>query len=119
MSHNVKSLFTNVPIQETIYYILDEICVKSKLSKICSKLIFKPLLLKLTTESNFMFISDFCEQTDGCTMGGPVSVIFSDIYVTMSIHPNLNFTNASWMILLIEEIKINLMTYFRNLTATI
>ena len=27
-----------------------------------------------------MFTSDFYKQTDGCAMGGPLSVIFSDIY---------------------------------------
>ena len=47
--YDAQSLFTNVPIQETIDYILDEIYVKNKLTKICSKLIFKRLLLKLTT----------------------------------------------------------------------
>ena len=44
VSYDVKSLFTNVPIQETIDYILDEIYLKNKLPKICSKLIFKRLL---------------------------------------------------------------------------
>ena len=79
----MKSLFTNVPIQETIDYILDEIYVKNKLPKICSKLIFKRLLLKLTTENTFMLTSDFYKQTDSCTiMGGPLSVIFSDISMT-------------------------------------
>ena len=78
--YDVESLFTNVPIQETIDYILDEIYVKNKLPKICSKLIFKRLLLKLMTENTFMFIFDFYKQTDGCTMGGSLSAIFSDIY---------------------------------------
>ena len=81
VSYDVKSLFTNVPIQETIEYILDEIYVKKKLPKICSKLIFKRLLLKLTTENTFMFTSSFYKQIDGCTMVGPLSVIFSDIYI--------------------------------------
>ena len=36
--YDVKSLFTNVPIQETIDFILDEIYVKNKLPKICSNL---------------------------------------------------------------------------------
>ena len=77
----MKSLFTNVPIQETIDYILDEMYIKNKLPKICSKLIFKRLLLKLTIENTFMFTSEFYKQTDGCTMDGPLSVIFSDIYI--------------------------------------
>ena len=57
--YDVKSLFTNVPIQETIDYILDEIYVKNKLLKACSKLIFKRWLLKLRTEKTFMFTSNF------------------------------------------------------------
>ena len=73
----MKSLFTkNVPFQETIDYILDEICVKNKLPKICPKLIFKPLLLKLSTKNTFIFTSNFYKQTDGCTIGGLLSVIF-------------------------------------------
>ena len=79
VSYDVKSLFISVPIQETIDYILDEIYVKNKLPKVCSKLIFKRLLLNLTTENTFMFNSSFYKQIDGCEMGGPLSVIFSDI----------------------------------------
>ena len=81
MWYDVKFLFTNVPIQKTIDYILDEIYVKNKLPKICSKLIFNRLQLKLTTENTFMSTSNFYKQIDGCTMGAPLSVIFSDIYI--------------------------------------
>ena len=51
------------------------------LPKICSKLIFKRLLLKLTAGNTAMFTSSFYKQIDGCTMGGLLSVIFSDIYI--------------------------------------
>ena len=50
VSHNVESLFTNVLVHETIEYIINEIYVENKLPKVCSKLIFKRLLPKLTTE---------------------------------------------------------------------
>ena len=56
--------------------------VENKLSKLSSKLIFKRLLFKLTTENTFMINSKFYKQVDGCSMGGPLSVIFSDIYMT-------------------------------------
>ena len=55
VSYDTESLFTNVPITETIEYILDEIYVKNKLPKLCSRLIFKRLFLELTTESTYMF----------------------------------------------------------------
>ena len=50
--------------------------------KIYSKLIFKRLLLTLITENTFMFVSKFYKQTDACTMGGPISVALSYLYVT-------------------------------------
>ena len=43
VSYDVESLFTNVPVHEPVHeaidYILEEIYVKEKLPKICSKLI--------------------------------------------------------------------------------
>ena len=86
VSYDVKSLLTNVSIQETIDYILDEIYVKNKLPKICSKLIFKRLLLKLTTENTFKFTSEFYKQNHGCTIGEPLSVIFSNTNMTKTEH---------------------------------
>ena len=82
VSYDIESLFTNIPINDTIDYILDQIYVKHKLKPICSKLIFKHLLIKLSAEVTFTFNSKFCKQTDGCTMGGLLSVTFSDIYMT-------------------------------------
>ena len=55
----MESLFTNSPVHETMEYIISEIYVVSKISKLCSKLIFKLLLLKLTTENTFMLNSKF------------------------------------------------------------
>ena len=78
----MESLFTNIPVKETIDYIMNEIYVNQKLKPMCSKLIFKRLLLKLTTESTLIFNTKFYRQIDGCTMGGPLSVVFSDIFMT-------------------------------------
>ena len=49
---------------------------------ICSKLIFKQLLYKLTTECTFQFNMKLFKQIDGCSMGGPLSVTLSDINMT-------------------------------------
>ena len=41
-------------------------------------------MTKLATECTFKFNRRFLKQVDGCTMEGPLSVTFSDIYmVTM------------------------------------
>ena len=81
VSYDVESLFTNILIEETINYIIDQIYVHKKLTPICSKLIFRRLLIKLATECTFKFNSRFLKQVDGCTMGGPLSVTFSAIYM--------------------------------------
>ena len=39
-------------------------------------------MLKSVTESVYIFQSHFYKQTDGCTMSGPMSVTFSNIYLT-------------------------------------
>ena len=46
-----------------------------------SKLISRKLLIKLTAECTFKFNSKFLKQVDACTMGGLLSVTFSDIYI--------------------------------------
>ena len=93
VSYNVESLFTNVPVHETIGYILHGIYVKEKLLIICSKLIMKHLLLKLTTENTFMLNSKFYKQIDGCTLGGLLSVIFSDISMIKAEEEVVKLTN--------------------------
>ena len=79
VSYDVESLFTNMPIEETINYMTEQIYLHEKLRPICSKLIFRRLLIKLATECTFKFNSRFLKQVDGCTMGGTLSVTFSDI----------------------------------------
>ena len=81
VSYDVKSLFTNASVRKTIEYIINEIYGENKLPKLCSKLIFKRLLPKLTTENTYMLNSKFYKQVDVCSMEGPLSVIFSDIYM--------------------------------------
>ena len=81
VSYDVESLFINIPINETIDCILDQIYNKKKLEPICSKLIFKHLLFKLANEVIFTINNNFVKKTDGCAMGGPLSVTFSDIFM--------------------------------------
>ena len=78
MSYYIKSLFTNVSINETIEYFLEEIYVHNKLPKLCSHLIFHRHLLKLTTGSTYMFNSKVYKQSVRSTISGSSSVTFSN-----------------------------------------
>ena len=57
--HDVESLFANIPIQEAISYIIEQIYVPKKLTPNCLKLIFRGLLIKLPTECTFKYNNRF------------------------------------------------------------
>ena len=83
ISYDVESLFTNVPVEETIEYILDEIFVHKRLKPLCkSRLIMKRFLQKLVSDSLFTVNGRLLKQVDGCSMGSPLSVDISGIFMT-------------------------------------
>ena len=81
VSYDVESLFTSIPVAETIQYILNRVYTNKELKPLCKKSIFKKLLIKLTKESVFSANNCLIKQIDGCPMGDPISMVFSDIYM--------------------------------------
>ena len=82
ISYDVVSLFTNVPIEDTIEYIINEIYVKKRLKPICTKLIMKRMLKRLTSDCLFTINNRLLKQIDGCAMGSPLSVVLSGIFMS-------------------------------------
>ena len=80
-SYDVESLFTSIAVAEAIEYILKRIYTNKESKPICKKSIFKKLLIKLTKKSVFSANDRLIKQIDGCPMGSPISVVFSDIYM--------------------------------------
>ena len=68
-AYDVEPLFISIPVAETIEYILKRIYTN------------KETLMKLTKELVFSVNDRLIKQIDGCPMGGPISVIFQDIYM--------------------------------------
>ena len=62
VSYNVESLFTNIPMEETVTYIIEQIYVHGKLTPTCLKLIFRRLLIKLAIECTFKFNRRFLNK---------------------------------------------------------
>ena len=82
ISYDVESLFTNVPLEDTIEYILDEIYVHKTLKPICkSRLIMKRFLKRLASDCIFSINGRLLKQIDGCSMGSPLSVILAGIFM--------------------------------------
>ena len=57
VSYDLESLFTNIPVAETIEHILIHIYTNKELKLLCKKSIYKKLLIKLTEESSFQLIT--------------------------------------------------------------
>ena len=57
------------------------IYIEKKVPQICSKTISRRLMYKLTTECAFQFNQNLFKQTEGCSMGGPLSVTLADIHM--------------------------------------
>ena len=81
VSYDVVSLFTKIPVEETIEYIIYQIYNEKKVPQICSKTIFRSLMYKLTTECAFQFNENLFKQAEGCSMGGSLTVTLADIHM--------------------------------------
>ena len=62
-------------------YMIHQIYNEKKVPQICSKTIFRRLMYKLTTECAFQFNQNLFKQTEGCSMGGPLSVTLANIHM--------------------------------------
>ena len=54
--------------------------VQKKLEPFCKKSVFKNLLNKLCKGCNFLAEDKLIRQVDWCPMGGPISIVLSNIF---------------------------------------
>ena len=82
VSYDAESLFTSIPVNETIDFILEEIYTRKKIKPFCKKkLIFRRLLERLCFENQFSANGQLFTQIEGCTMGGSLSGTLAGIYM--------------------------------------
>ena len=114
VSYDVTSLFTQVPLDETIDFIIDEIYNRKKLPPMGTKLLFKRLLINVTKKSMFSFNGHLYKQIDGCGMGNPLSPVLANIFMTKLeadvVTPNQPvFTIDMSMTVFLRKLKVNQM----------
>jgi hypothetical protein len=83
VSFDVESLFTNIPIDETIKIILD-LCFpkgKDELFNGFKRTTLKKLLETCTKRSHFQFRGLFFDQIDGVAMGSPLAPTLANIFM--------------------------------------
>ena len=87
VSFDVTSLYTTIPIYQALLIIKDLLEHDDKLADrtpLSLRQILDLLDILLHT-TYFKFNGDFYQQTDGAAMGGPISAIVSEIYMTTAI----------------------------------
>ena len=97
-------MFTNIPLKETVDYIIRKIYNEKFLKPICKKLIFKRLLYKLTIDCTIQFNQRFNKQIDGCAIGGPLSVILADIHMVRTENEVVKPVNPSFYKRFVDDI---------------
>ena len=82
VSFDVQSLFTNVPVKETINIILDRVYNKKLINTNLNKRTMKKLLLDSCTKTAFSFDNVFYEQCAGLSLGSSLGPVLANIILT-------------------------------------
>ena len=80
-SLDVSSLFTNVPLMETVDYIC-EMIEHNNLQIGLPTPYLKELILRCTMNVNFLFNGSVYRQIDGVAMGSPLGPLLADIFMS-------------------------------------
>ena len=80
-SLDVDSLFTNIPLEETIEICTNELFKESETIEGLSKTEFKELLSLATEDSHFIFDGTLYKQVDGLAMGSPLGPTLGNAFL--------------------------------------
>ena len=83
-SFDIVSLYTNIPIKETVEIITNSIYENDNSFRNLTKKNFKNLLKLVTEDNYFIFNNKYLKQIEGLSMGNPISATFANIF--MSFH---------------------------------
>ena len=86
--YDVTSLFTNIPLQESIDIAINLIFNHNPNLNVTRKEL-KKLFLLATSQSHFSFNSKFYNQIDGVAMGSPLDPVLSNIF--------MGFHESKWL----------------------
>ena len=99
VSYHVTSLFTNIPLQETIDIAINLILNHNPNLNITKKEL-KKLFLFATSQTHFIFNSKFYNQIDGVAMGSPLAPVLANIF--------MGFHESKWL----NEYNLNKLKFY-------
>ena len=80
ISFDVSSLFTNIPLNETIDIAIELLMVNEPSIKFSRKDL-KTLFQFATSKSHFLFEGEIYDQIDGVAMGSPLAPVLANIFM--------------------------------------
>ena len=86
-SLDVCSLFTNVPLDETIDIALDKLYSLSDPPTL-PRSVLRKLLEFTTKKSHFLFDGQYYDQIDGVAMGSPLGPVLANIFMSVTLKKN-------------------------------
>ena len=89
VSYDVTSLFTNIPLKETIDIVINLIFNHNPNLNITRKELKKPFLF-VRSKSHFIFNSKFYNQIDGVAMGSLLALVRANIFMGFHESKRLN-----------------------------
>ena len=99
ISFDVKSFFTNVPLNETIDIILTKVYDENKIDPKIPKSILKELLYLCTKPVHFKFNNEVYIQCEGVARGSPLGPLLANIFMILledSTLPKLELYLCNW-----------------------
>lgn len=81
-SIDVENLFTNIPVDETIEIILEQLFEENDTVMDLDKDRFKQLLELAVKDVHFIFDGQVYEQVDGVAMGSPLGPVMANIFLS-------------------------------------
>ena len=79
-SLDVSSLFTNVPLEETLNICLDKLYSLADPPDL-PRVVLRKLLQFATKKSHFLFDGKYYDQIDGVAMGSPLGPVLANLFM--------------------------------------
>ncbi|CAH8613781.1 unnamed protein product [Schistosoma rodhaini] len=129
ISLDVTSLFTNIPLLETVDFICNELTERN-LETVIPVSAIKQLILRCTMNVQFRFDNEYYRQLDGVAMGSPLGPILADIFLAKLENGPLKDTishltsycryiDDTFIVLEKEHEKENILNIFNNIHPSI
>ena len=80
VSFDVTSLFTNIPLTETIELAINLIKANEPSVKL-SRAQLRKMFLFATKQAHFLFNGDYYDQIDGVAMGSPLGPVLANLFM--------------------------------------